>query len=642
MTLLTFKNRRVIWMFTLIIMLAAGARLLTFPRFLPYQDHNDEPNMYLMARDWRGVQRSPAILDWLDGYPPLYVWINGAVQSALDVLSPGHWLAAKDYYYFLRLVSAFAGIVTTALVIRLGVQSGGRVSGLFAGLVWALAPTVVENNNFALPDPFVYLACAASLVFAFDAQRHAQFRPLLYSLLAAIAAIYLKYSALFILVPYGIAALAVLRKRGLPFGAWFAQALVAVGSAMYLVIGYGAFKLQNREADTFRDQALSLLLDPNRLYNNWGRALQPFGFAVVLLPIGAALWVFLRGQRARLAWIAVLLYCAAGIFVTVTFTNVGDLLKMRHTLPITLALCAIFGTLVALLAARVRPVFRVWTLVACAALFVLPALVSDLDNISRFQQIETRVLLGRWSAASLPNDGKILMSQIGATERTWNRDWGGYDGAPQFEWWFTEPDTTSQTPARWVERGIAYFSMSDADQSRFFNSPEYQKWIALLTPVKSIAPQPGISVGPTLHLYRMLAPQVATDATYGNEIRLVGYDFSGAIVKAGETIRLRPYWRTLTPPRANYSMFVHLIPDGQVQQIAQVDAAPALPTRLTLQWDDPAELYFGAGVTLQVPTDTAPGRYTLAIGLYDFATGARLPLANGATAFTIPMTISAP
>ncbi len=80
----------------------------------------------------------------------------------------------------------------------------------------------------------------------------ARFRPPSYSLLAAIAAIYLKYSTLFILIPYGVAALFVLRKRGLmkSCGAWLTQALVA-GSAAYLVIGYGAFKLQNREADTF-------------------------------------------------------------------------------------------------------------------------------------------------------------------------------------------------------------------------------------------------------------------------------------------------------------------------------------------------------------------------------------------------------
>ncbi|MEO8611770.1 MAG: hypothetical protein ABI690_27980, partial [Chloroflexota bacterium] len=55
---------------------AASVRLLTFDRYLPYLDYSDENNMYLLGRDWRGVEDVPVIPEWLAGYPPLYVWFN--------------------------------------------------------------------------------------------------------------------------------------------------------------------------------------------------------------------------------------------------------------------------------------------------------------------------------------------------------------------------------------------------------------------------------------------------------------------------------------------------------------------------------------------------------------------------------------
>jgi len=155
--------------FIILILAASAVRLLTFDRYLPYNDHYDEPSMFLLARDWRGVDTITVIPEWLAGYPPLYVWINMGVQVALEHLSPKAWIPPADYYYVLRLLAALSGIATTAFVIWLGWEVGGLVAGWFAGLIWGLSPIVVEHNNFAIPDPLVYLTCAVSLCLSLRA-----------------------------------------------------------------------------------------------------------------------------------------------------------------------------------------------------------------------------------------------------------------------------------------------------------------------------------------------------------------------------------------------------------------------------------------------------------------------------------------
>ncbi|MCA9911369.1 MAG: hypothetical protein KC519_22100, partial [Anaerolineae bacterium] len=162
---------RVLLSFVILVLVAGTLRLATFPRYLPYNDHWDEPSMVLLARDWRGVEDIAFIPDWLNGYPPLYIWFNMGVQQAVESLTPQPWYFLSDYLYPLRLLAALSGIATTALVIWLGWQVGGSVAAWCAGLVWGLSPIIIEHGNFAIPDPFVYLACALSLSLALYALR---------------------------------------------------------------------------------------------------------------------------------------------------------------------------------------------------------------------------------------------------------------------------------------------------------------------------------------------------------------------------------------------------------------------------------------------------------------------------------------
>src|SRR5690349_12378897 len=82
-----------------IVVIALLARLLTFERFLPLTDYPDELNMYMLALDWRDAPLgkeygASRVGDWLGSYPPLFVWSEMGIQSALDSAKGGRWMAA--------------------------------------------------------------------------------------------------------------------------------------------------------------------------------------------------------------------------------------------------------------------------------------------------------------------------------------------------------------------------------------------------------------------------------------------------------------------------------------------------------------------------------------------------------------------
>jgi hypothetical protein len=112
------------------------------------------------------------------------------------------------------------------------------------------------------------------------------------------------------------------------------------------------------------------------------------------------------------------------------------------------------------------------------------------------------------------------------------------------------------------------------------------------------------------------------DADFGGQIALRGYD--SAVQPDGLVLRL--YWQALGAPTADYTVFVHVLDRGG-KIVAQHDGQPlggALPMRA---WS-PGEIVADA-VSIPMAQTLAPGAYRLIAGLYNAATGARLPVAGG-------------
>jgi len=672
---------RLFWAFALLLLAVGALRLAAFPRYLPFSDHWDEPSMVLLARDWRGVEAIAFIPDWLTGYPPLYIWINMGVQQVVEATTTQPWLFLGDYLYALRLLAALNGIATTMLVIALGWQVGGSVAAWLAGLAWGLSPIIIEHNNFAIPDPLVYLACALSLNLTFWAYRRratpARMGALLFgALLAGIAAIYLKYTALFVLIPWAFVLIVMLagsvKDRASREAVWLwtlLSGLLAALTAGYLVFGYGALSLSNNEGARLRGTGLAGViestLDPARNLHNLAHMIWPLGiglFTVVLLLGGLAYLLRRRsatggGPVNGVFVVLLLIYAAACTIITSSFFDTGATLPtearpitesyVRHVLPGTLALCAIWGAGAAQIVSYLQGALaagRRWIAPGvCAvitAIFLALSLPATLGNLASYRLPDTRMLLWQWADVNLPLEGDIALVR-GELENTWNRYWGGYDGQKPFAWWYTDtlPALDTITPQALAERGIAYLALTESERADFLADPGTARFVAALTPIKHLAASASAH-GPGAFVYRTVGPQhTADDILFGAQIALVGYDLDGTAFQPGETLRLRPYWRALTTPAANLSMFIHVRAVGNPSPVAQYDGNPGQPGRLTLQWDDPDELIVGPWAEIMLPDDLAPGDYEIALGLYDYASGARLTLADGADSWRLPITV---
>lgn len=653
-------THRAAWPFVaaFILVLAAGTRLLAFDRYLPYVDYPDEANMFLLAVDWRGD--FPLAAEYgahltgarLAGYPPLFPWLAVGTQRVVEAVSPKPFLFSGDYVLALRLVAVAAGVLTAAALLVVGWTLGGPVAAALAGLVWALSPVVVEWNSLAIPDPLVYLASAWTLacgLWAWHTDNPAWTLP---ALLAAIAAIYLKYVPLHVLVAWAVPVLVLLRRNWRRMLPWLIiELVIGLASAAYLVFGYNALRLENDEAMRVEP---GMALDPERGLSNLYGALLPVGAGLFALVMLAAVFVIVwRRSGVRVAdggpepafrpdWrkaVYLLLVIFAGVLSVSTFIGIEPYSnQMRHVLPVSVAVIGLWALGVTQVMEALRGAGRAALaealLTGLIVFFGVDALMGNAALVARFNGPDPRYELWRWSDASLPPEGKIMMFPDSRLRAVWNRPYSGYDGQTAFEWVFDAAPYRS-TPESLYEQGVAYFALTYADWQAAGGEPQMAAFLDQLMPLRVFVAPPEQGEEHTIFFYRLLPPQVETDVHFGGAILMMGYDLR----VTDDAVLFRPYWRTLARPAVNYSLFVHLVPPDSFDVLAQYDGAPAAPRRPAASWQT-GEILVGADARIELPPGLPPGPYRLYTGLYDYETGQRLALAGGGDGFAIPLEIA--
>lgn len=115
------------------------------------------------------------------------------------------------------------------------------------------------------------------------------------------------------------------------------------------------------------------------------------------------------------------------------------------------------------------------------------------------------------------------------------------------------------------------------------------------------------------------------DLTLGDFVHLRGFDLDRAQAAPGDALPLTLYWQGDGPTDLDYTVFVHLLgPDGRPH--GQVDRSPGGGAAPTTSWA-PGQVIVDV-LSIPVADDAPAGDYRIAVGMYDGASGGRLPVTD--------------
>ena len=122
--------------------------------------------------------------------------------------------------------------------------------------------------------------------------------------------------------------------------------------------------------------------------------------------------------------------------------------------------------------------------------------------------------------------------------------------------------------------------------------------------------------------------EVDVNARFGAAIVLDTFALPAADLHVGDALRLTLRWHAVAAVPQRYKVFVHLSASRDAPPLAQHDSEPGGGLDPTSAWQPGVEVVDRQGVAL--PANLPAGRYELLLGLYDAATGLRLPVSAAA------------
>lgn len=120
-------------------------------------------------------------------------------------------------------------------------------------------------------------------------------------------------------------------------------------------------------------------------------------------------------------------------------------------------------------------------------------------------------------------------------------------------------------------------------------------------------------------------PQNPLKVTLGDGIGLAGYDVQPEHIHPGEVLYLQLHWLVNAAPKANWTVFTHVLAKdaaGSLKLVAGQDNPPGENTFPTARWQQGWRIL--DEYQIHLPGDLAPGEYWLEIGMYQ-ASGEHLP-----------------
>jgi len=140
---------------------------------------------------------------------------------------------------------------------------------------------------------------------------------------------------------------------------------------------------------------------------------------------------------------------------------------------------------------------------------------------------------------------------------------------------------------------------------------------SLTLPIKTLRIQGETSLGESE------APLIPTAVLLDHKVRLAGYSLSPNPVKPGQKLSVTLLWEALDEMDVSYTVFVHLLDENQ-RVWDQRDSVPGggrYPTTGWMPGDSIEDDY-----VFDIPLTMEPEQLAVEVGMYDLATGVRLPM----------------
>ncbi len=601
--------------------------LATFLRFHSLEAQsfwNDEGNSARLSE--RSVA---AIIEGTasDIHPPLYYLILRGWREL-----------AGDTEFSLRSFSAFAGILTVAVVVALG-----------KALVATNHPAETRYLSSAVHDlsPVVGgLLAAVSPVLVYYSQETRMYA--LLGLLAVLSAWVLLgwMRGRGLLRPLGWAgAYMALLAAGLYTHYFFPAVIAAQG--LVVALGWAAPNRVKRDADASTPRAhlgrllawVGLVIVAVALYLPWvpiflrqigGRSGAPAGLMAFLAESGR--WLFLGGMTrpGEATWV---------VWIAVGLTFLGAAVGGRRSaVPAILALVPLA---LMFLAGATDPAFYKFLLVVVPFLMILmgmawrlygyakiaPAILTvavitgsltalgNLYTDPAFARADYRGMAARIAAEGHPNAGIILNAPNQWEVFTYYHR----DGAPVYPLPRGQPDPATIEPeleqiSAAHDRIYALYwgdAQRDPQQvvERWLDSHTFkvsEEWVGDVRFVVYASPS-AIPAEP-------ISSDTPFQALNHETILLRAYTVWPTVTEPGSTILVQLTWSADSPTDRPYKVFLHLLDDNGTP-VAQRDSEPAGGSRPTTGWG-PGELIID-NHGIAIPSDLPPGEYALRLGLYD-------------------------
>jgi hypothetical protein len=613
----------------------------------------------------------------MQGYPPGIVTLN---VFLLRWFRPSGMLPST-VIPIVRLLSIAFSLLSIIMLALLGYRIAGHLLGLLAAALWAFTPIMVEYSRYATPDSFVTAFSLLALFLSLTATLDDRDQYATAATVSLMFAIIFKYQAIF------IAPIIIL----LPLSRWFTQSPVErrhiIGNfirnsayfSIFLFWLIGIFPALDaaRSPEWAASTSRLSIPTPQILWSNLQGVVSSIQFAKAGYAADAPLAPDFESQtlktfkliagiaglgllalpnfRRRLGlvglaasilvlvlwWVGVSIYGAQGLRQLVLVAAIITMLYALGLLGWVRLGGYLWGQLVERIAVLGKIFHQSWigegVVVIVIVMLNIPNAAASLANAYEHTLPDRRNDLASWADRSLET-GLYVADR--PNHKIFEPFWGGYQGATSFQLYkllvvnnnyrgitISEvlDSVNNQQLKEWRDNKVLYLILSSDIYQAMQASAEDRKGFEQMVQLKSY-PASSNYRDPGMVFFRIYPMQHRAEGQLG-PIHLLGYDIDTTRVKAGESFTIRYYFQADQTPDADYFVFNHLVPEGDIQPSAQFDGPPLLRRSTTL-WDDPMEIIYSRAYTISVGADVAPGVYHLLMGFYRLDTGERLLAPN--------------